>query len=329
MFYNRSTYINIDNLSSLHEKDHNYFELLKQKIVIVMQQSFPGIAVSMNDWKGQEITDFQEDLRFRVNAHISEKWFYTHMKASHHSLPRIDMLNLLSKYAGYANWDDFVFQNRVEVPVNGTFKQINDNRYFYIIPLLAIVIMLILFGLFKLFNVREYRFTFVDADTRDTIANLNTELILLDEKESPVHYLLEKDGSVHLKTDHSRIRFVVNSPYYQIDTIDRIVRKLNTDETVMLKPDDYSMMIHYFSTMKVDDWEKRREKLDKMIDDNAMICQVMSKNTEEGMALFNKSEFIDRLTIPSGSLRNIEILNTQLKEGRIMLLKFRIKGGRP
>jgi hypothetical protein len=311
----------------LQGQEHIHFELLKQKIVSVMQQSYPGINPSIADWKGQEITDFQEDLRIRVNANISEKWFYTHMKSSRSTLPRIDMLNFLSKYAGYANWDDFVFRNRTLVPAEAAApgKPENANRYFILVPLIVLVIAVVFFGLFKLFNTREYCFFFLDSDTRDTITNPRTEIVLLPEGESPVHRLVGKDGSFRLRTDESRIRMVVRSPYYQPDTLVRIVRKLNRFETVLLKPDDYSLMIHYFSTMNVDDWEKRRSRLNEMIDDGAMICQIVGSKGAAGMALYNKQEFIDKLTLPSGSLRDIEILSSQFRKGKIMVLRFRIK----
>ena len=119
---------------------------------------------------------------------------------------------------------------------------------------------------------------------------------------------------------------VVNAPYYKTDTIERIIRKFERDEVIILRPDDYAMMIHYFSTMKVDDWEKRRSTLNDMINDGAMIYQVFrgKEGIGMGMALYNKQEFIDKLTMPSGSLRNIEILGTQLMEGKIMMLRFRI-----
>jgi len=111
-----------------------------------MQQSYPGINSSISAWKGQVITDFQEDLRIRVNANISEKWFYTHMKSSSGSLPRIDMLNLLSKYAGYTNWDDFVFRNREtitkDLPVVKT-----SNRYFIFIPAAVVAVVCLFYML--------------------------------------------------------------------------------------------------------------------------------------------------------------------------------------
>lgn len=92
----------------MQHKENTEFDLLKRKIVETMQQSFPGISSSISEWKGQDIVNFQEELLLKVNAHISEKWFYTHMKADRGKLPRIDVLNLLSKYVGYADWNDFV-----------------------------------------------------------------------------------------------------------------------------------------------------------------------------------------------------------------------------
>jgi hypothetical protein len=89
----------------------NNFELLKQKIVVEMQRTYPGINPVISEWRSQEITDFQEELRHKVNAHISEKWFYNHFKKESLALPRIDMLNLLSRYTGYLNWDDFHYRN--------------------------------------------------------------------------------------------------------------------------------------------------------------------------------------------------------------------------
>ncbi len=81
-----------------------------------MQQSYPGINPVISEWKGQEIVDFQEELLQKVNARISEKWFYSHMKSEKSILPRIDILNLLSSYVGYANWNEFRFKMQIGIP---------------------------------------------------------------------------------------------------------------------------------------------------------------------------------------------------------------------
>jgi len=310
--------------------------VLKQKIVAKMQESYPGINPDISEWKGQEITDFQEELLKTVNAHISEKWFYTHMKSVSKSLPRIDVLNLLSKYAGYANWDDFVFKNQdlIEASESGA-QAVSEparsvpntaNRYFIIIPIVAVCIVLIFFGVFKLFNTREYKFCFYDADTREPITGTNIQVQVLVDGETPVTTYCNADGCCYLKTDKSMVKLVVSTPYYQTDTITRIVKKLNANEIVNLHANDYALMIHYFSEMKVDDWGKRRERLENMIDESAMIYQLYSRSkAASGMEILNKQEFIDKLTMPSGSLKNIEVLDTRLRDGKIIILRFRVK----
>ena len=96
----------------MQQQERDLFRLLKKQIVATIQRSNPSVNSDLTEWKGQEITDFQEELASNVNGHISEKWFYTHMKSESGSLPRIDVLNLLSQYTGYTGWDDFRYQNR-------------------------------------------------------------------------------------------------------------------------------------------------------------------------------------------------------------------------
>lgn len=285
-----------------------------------MQQSFPGISPSISDWKGQDIVNFQEELLLKVNAHISEKWFYTHMKSSRASLPRIDVLNLLSKYVGYADWNDFVFKNNGKKAA----PQIRTgNRYFVLVPLLVLGTMFILFLFFKMVNTREYTFCFYDMDTREPITNSKIVVNMIMENESPVNHLCDTNGCFQLKTDRSFIQFVVNSPYYQPDTIRRTVKKFNRKETIGLRSNDYALMIRYFSEMNVKDWQKRRSSLDEMFDDGAMIYQVYNDKRATGMELFTKWEFIDKMTMPAQSLRNIEILDTKYTGDRIVVMRFR------
>jgi hypothetical protein len=303
-------------------KDIQAFELLKQKIAERMQQSFPGINPSISEWKGQEIVDFQEELLQQVNAHISEKWFYNHVKTTKETLPRIDILNLLSKYTGYANWDDFKFKNASREIVVDPSKR--ANRYFIYVPLLVLFILGIMFFLFKTVSTKDYKFRFYDADTKEPVTNNIIEVNVLLEGESPVSYLCGPDGSFILKTDKVSVHFVVKSPYYQTDTIIRLLDKFNRDEIVQLQPNNYAMMIQYFSTMNVKDWQKRRDQLNLMIADSAMIYQVFAKEAI-GVELYNKWEFINKLTLPSTGLKDIEILDTKYQGDKISLIRFRQK----
>jgi hypothetical protein len=306
----------------VQNKDIQIFGVLKQKIALRMQQSFPGINPSISDWKGQDIVDFQEELLQKVNAHISEKWFYTHIKSEKNTLPRIDILNLLSKYIGYSNWDDFKFNHSGNDVILVSTK--NANRYFYYVPLMVIVILALFFFIFKMFSTQDYLFRFYDADTKEPVTNTIIEVSLLREGESPVSYLCRPDGSFILKTDKTRVHFIVKTPYYQTDTIIRTLDKFNRMETIRLHPNNYALMLHYFSQMNVKDWQKRRNQMDQMISDSAMIYQVFDKGTT-GLELYNKWEFINKLTLPSKSLKDIEILDTKYEGNRISLIRFRQK----
>jgi hypothetical protein len=287
-----------------------------------MKKSYPGINPSISDWKGQEITDLQEELLIKVNAHISEKWFYNHIKSENKSLPRIDVLNLLSKYVGYANWDDFVHKNGRQVSPENIVPK--GNRIFIFVPLLLILVMATLFLLFKLFSTREYSFSFYDAHTKEAITGSRIEVRVLSIDESPVSYFSDTSGSFVLKTDENVIKMAVSAPYYKTDTITRILKKFDRDQKICLQANDYALIIHYFSVMNVDDWKKRRSYLDKIIDDGAIIYQVLNDANAPGMELYNKEEFIDKLTMPTGSLKHIEILDTKFKNDKIMVLRFRV-----
>ncbi len=128
--------------------ENKYFELLKEKIVEEMKQSYPEIPDAITDWKGQNIIDFQDELRIKQHENISEKWFYTHMKSGNSKLPRIDILNFLSKYVGYRNWDEFKFSNK---DLKNDLQPDKSNRVLYLIPFITIIILLIFYLGFNLY----------------------------------------------------------------------------------------------------------------------------------------------------------------------------------
>jgi uncharacterized protein involved in tolerance to divalent cations len=306
----------------LQQEEKILFILLKKEIAATMKLSYPGINPEISEWKGQEITDFQEDLLTKVNGRISEKWFYTHMKSSNQSLPRIDVLNILSQYAGYLNWDDFRFKHPGMDPLTEKLKK--SNTIFILVPFVLLTIVIVLFILFKIINTQNYRFTFIDADSGEPIVNNNIRADILLKDESPVSYISDNSGSIAIRTDQSRIKMVVTTPYYIPDTVIRILKKFNRTEKIRLNVDPYSLIIRYFSQTDVKGWQKRREQLDSMINDSAMIYQVNNGKEGTGIELYNKREFIDKLTMPASSLRQIDILDTRYSRGQIAILKFRI-----
>jgi hypothetical protein len=135
----------------------------------------------------------------------------------------------------------------------------------------------------------------------------------------------DKEGGVILRTDQSKIKIVVRAPYYLADTVIRILKKFNRTEQIRLNVDGYALMIHYFSQTDVKTWQRRREQLDKMLNDGAMIYQVPDQKEGTGMEIYNKWEFIDKLTMSASSLRQIEILDSRYDHDEIAILRFKIK----
>lgn len=307
----------------MHQEEKILFSLLKKGIAQKMMQSYPGIDPDISKWKGQEITDFQEDLRIEVNGQISEKWFYTHMKSDNSSLPRIDVLDLLSQYAGYLNWQDFRHKN------SGLSSQSESpERKISVllkVPLLLIAVMTVLFIIIKIINTQNYSFTFIDADTGEPVTDDNLRIELLMENEYPVSMESGGKGSITVRTSKSLVRMIVKAPYYLTDTITRTLRKLNRNELISLHADYYALMLSYFSQSDVESWEKRREQLSDLISEDAIIYQFPEGNKGSSMALYTKQEFIDKITVPASGLRKIEILDCRYVKDRISLLRFRIK----
>ena len=92
----------------MSDLDILHFEQLKNEVQAKYLENHTPSNDEISKWKGIDIIYFQEDLRKIAKGNISEKSFYTYFKTSPVTkLPRIDMLNILSVYAGYVSWYDF------------------------------------------------------------------------------------------------------------------------------------------------------------------------------------------------------------------------------
>lgn len=324
------------------------FAALKAAVEAKYRERNPSCLLPIMDWKGQEIVNFQEDLMETVRGRISEKWFYTHIKSAQNpKLPRIDMLNMLSKYAGFRDWREFCFQ--LEGPVESTELASEPEPEAEVVKpavahhkkwgeaprksrqrgwrlvvwgsaiasSLAVVLLLV-----SMKSKTTYTFCFVDADTEEALPGDEIKVRILREGESPLPYSTNKEGCFDFPTDAESIRFVVEAPYYKPDTITRRLHNAFLREEIPLKADDYALMIHLFSTSAVKDWQKRRQQLDGMIAEEAEIFQ-LSPHDQQGMEMYNKTEFIDKMTMPVKSLRNIKVLETIYnRKGKIRGMRF-------
>ncbi len=292
-----------------------YFSQLKSAVTQVFLEN-NSAPTSIDAWKGETITDFQEDLFRKVKAKVSEKWFYSYFKNTPEKLPRIDMLNLLSMYVGFKNWTDFK-DSQKNIP--NTSSKSKSKIFIYISAVIAVVFAFII-------NSKsadnEFHFCFVDSIKNESISNISLDIKILQEKESPLYFKTDSLGCFTYITKENNVRFVVQSPYHKTDTIIRTLESKD-NQTVKLTTDDYALMLSYYTNGNVKDWNQHKENLQQLIADNAQIYQLFDQSM--GVELFSKDDFIRLLIIPTTSLKRIKILDKTLEDGKIVKLKFIIK----
>ena len=307
-----------------------YFELLKEEIAKTLHQKGKVSSSNMSEWKGVDITTFQEDLMKEVNGRVSEKWFYTHLKITNNKLPRIDMLDLLSVYSGYENWANFKAHKKLK-------KKATTKKTGIIITVIVSVISCTAFFVInnlgtsvvavktekKMDAKFEYNFCLTRMDNKP-IRDNDIEILLLHTDESPTTIKCDSTGCFTTLLDTATIIFSIYSPYYLGDTITRKYGTHKLGEKIKLKTNDYALMIHYFSNSKIEDWTKRKLQLDDMIARHAKIYQTNIAGNI-GMEIYNKREFINKLTMPLNSLKNIQVTETIYRQDKIVFLRFHQK----
>jgi len=298
----------------LKEKENILFKALKKAVTLTFLKEHPASSPEIGQWKGDDIVRFQEDLLEKVKGRVSEKWFYTYFKNTPDKLPRIDILNLLSQYAGYQNWADFK-QNHQSLPAASKTSG-NYKKYFLAgIVLVVLVISGIIF--WQKAQVKQVRFCF------DTSVDLSKQVevreILPDESEKLLHV---KNHCVTLNTV-GHVQLKITSPYYADKIIKRKIEQDNYHEIIQLQPDLIAFLLQHYSDSDTENWQKRRQWLQQIISDKAMIFQQLQD--QGSIELYDKDEFIAGLCIPTGWLKHIEILEIAYQNNQVIKLRFRLK----
>lgn len=382
----------------MSDLDLLHFEQLKSEVQSQYLKDHSPSFDEISKWKGIDIIYFQEDLRKKAKGNISEKSFYTYFKNSPVTkLPRIDMLNILSVYAGYVSWYDFkknhLFADEIlkdyeelqeseieelekeventqilepnpekeEIPQISIPKETNlaeeksilqkndiDNQPIAIkkeelstydisenkstfslvkkyIWLGISAILAILAGLLgfkdEIFS-KKYYYSFIDAD-RNSKINAELQVQILKENETPILYVAKPNEPFVYTTKSKSLTMVVSSPFYRTDTIQRNLETAPEAENIELKPNDYAIMLFYYSK-SLKDLKKKRVSLNYLISDDALIYQVFD-NQFYGVETMDKQRYINLVTLPSTSLEKLEVIDTQTdNSGKIVMIKFKI-----
>lgn len=356
--------------------DKEIFDLLKDSIARKFLQENSAQSPDISDWRGLDISNFQEDLFEKTKSSVSEKWFYTYFKTEFKKLPRIDMLNLLAQYCGYRNWAQYVHKKEVEffdkpekpkadeiIPdsIPQEIPPTEEREQEEASPLLiekepnnevvsptettkdneqkeekkkqkkwiAIGAGLVLllggagFGMYEaFFSDKMYEFCFIDSD-RTAPIKTPIEVTIFREGFTPL-VLNTTSGCVAFESPRDTLKMAVSSPYHKVDTLRINLNNYREAERIVLNPDDYKVMLHYYSH-SAKDLKERIKKLNQMIDDNALIYQVYD-NDVFGVEILSKQQYINLMTLPTSTLKNYTLIESERnKQGKIVKLKFKIQ----
>ncbi len=304
------------NNTTITPEDKIVFELLKEAVAQKFLKNNSASNPDISKWKGQDIISFQEDLQRYTKTSISEKSFYSYFKNSTEKLPRVDILTMLSQYCGYSNWNDF----KEKKLSSNVFKKKKRTHKWFVIIVSSLGLVGIL--LFLIPTKHTFNFCFIDQDRNQPITRIPLDVIILNDKESQFYTKSDSLGCFSWKTTDDYIHFVVQSPYHKTDTIYRIAASEN-QEHLKVRTNDYALMLHYYANGKIEDWKNRKKELSRMISDDVTIMQILPHGL--GIEIYSKNDFINTLTTPTESLKNIEIIESQRKNEQIVKLKFRIK----
>ncbi|WP_080777760.1 hypothetical protein [Chryseobacterium phocaeense] len=373
-----------------------HFEQLKKDVQTeYLKESTPSHD-DISKWKGIDIIYFQEDLRKKAKGNISEKSFYTYFKTSPVTkLPRIDMLNLLSIYAGYDSWYEFKKQHlfagellsededleeeeiqelektvssapelpKTEIPTQKTEyqpqektdlqKSTTDNQIntqkptttapaetqpvptkknfvkknaWAIITSILIAITGVLGFKDELFS-KTYKYCFTDKDRGVSVIN-TLEIRVIKENESPLLFKIKPGQCFYYSTKDKNIKMQISAPFYEYLEVNRNLENAPDEEMIELKPDDYKMAAYYFSTKDAGGnpelLKQKRNQLENLISNNAVIYQVYDNNTY-GIERLDKQKYITLVTTPTTSLKNLTVIEMKNdSKGKIVSIKFKI-----
>ena len=203
-------------------------------------------------------------------------------------------------------------------------------QYFWLISSVVLMTMVLILVFWQRIFATDYKFTFIDADRNTKIKDI-IEIRVLKENETPIRYIINsgKDiddddvGVFRFPTQSKTLAMEVNSPFYRKDTIYKNLNPARTNETIELEPDVYAQALYYYST---NDISKKREELDKIISNNALIYQVFDNETY-GVETLDKQKYIGLVTTPTTSLKNFKMIETKVspETKKIILIKFKIQ----
>lgn len=294
------------------------FEKLKQNVLLKYQEHYPYFQGNWKNFSSQDIQNLIVLIEEKTKQNVSEKWIYTHLKPETNSkLPRKDMLDILSQFSEFSGWDEFQFKNREVVSKENVLLPKKKNKSLFI--LIGILIALII-GIFLIYSNKKstQKFRLKNEFTQETIQAKDVKAYKIENNEKiqiPI-----KNAEVEVESNDENTKIVVESPYYKKQEI-----KVNANfgkSEILLKPDDFAMMLKAFMKSDIKDWETRKVQLNKILSEDLEVIVMLKDNL--GAEYFDKKEFSQKLIVPTESVKKMQILEIK-NDGNGKIEFIRIK----
>ncbi|MCI5057095.1 MAG: hypothetical protein MRY83_13360 [Flavobacteriales bacterium] len=295
------------------EQERKALDDLINDVEQTLKSSFPEVQKDIKRWTKKEIGFWQDDLQKKTGGRLSERWFYDHIKKDNRSnLPRIDALDLLCQYVGKENFDSYLSQQNA-----------GENKSLKKVVLIGAIILVgaIIFGFFSK-SEKNFELIFYQKNSMTPIEIGKHGIVEILSPENEPMILGVDSNVISFSHSASKVLVVAKFPNYRVDTIE--ISNEFKDHRIFLEPDDYSSILQMLSNRDLEDWEKRKVQMQKMIHMDAMIFQV---SPISGMAidLLTREDFINQIMLPTSSSRSIEILHTEYENKKIVRMKFQRK----
>lgn len=299
------------------------FYELKKLVLLRYQKEYPYVSLDWKAFSSKDILQLIDSIEDATKQRISEKWVYTHLKpAENEKLPRKDMLDILANYSDHSSWDAFVFSLQEPVSVENDLEIQTEPvqpkyRKWWFIPLAGSLI----FGVFLFW---KYTRTDEKVPTIKEIVQMKDYYTGEEIKDTTIQLFVKENGNLKpLETNNipekimeEQTEIVVESPFYSEAKMEKKTR------SIVLKPDDYAMMLKAFIQADLKDWETRKTQLNSILSDDLEALIHLQNNL--GIEYMNKEEFAQKLTIPTANIKRWQILSLE-QDSLQRITKVRIK----
>lgn len=291
--------------------EQELFQELKKRILETYQNTYPYFQGDWKNFSSKDIRQLIDLIEVQLKERVSEKWIYTHLKPeSNEKLPRKDMLDIFSRFAGFSDWDEFSFKNnsKTEIDFREVLPQKNETKRKFNKALLFILFLpLVGFVIYEWVKNKESKTVILKNEfTKEPVQSDEIKVYKVTEnKESPIEVV---DSKIEIEDTNEKL--VIESPYFEKKEIQISEMK----EEIYMKPEDYALVLKTFINSDLTDWQTRKEKLNKILSNELEVIILLKENL--GAEYLNKKEFSEKLIIPTTEIKKMRIIHLETNENK-------------